>query len=104
IGDLLQLPPVVKQEEWIVLKNYYTGMFFFNAHIIQQFPPLYIELSKIYRQSNSVFIELLNNLRKNKITNENITLLNKYVQPNFNPKEHKGYISLTTHNSKANEI
>ncbi len=104
IGDLLQLPPVVKQEEWLVLKNYYTGMFFFNAHIIQQFPPLYIELSKIYRQSNGVFIELLNNLRKNKITNENIALLNKYVQPNFNLKDHKGYISLTTHNAKANEI
>jgi len=104
IGDLLQLPPVVKQEEWHILKNYYTSMFFFNAHIIQQFPPLYIELSKIHRQSDGVFIELLDNLRKNKITNENITLLNKYVQPNFNPKEHKGYISLTTHNAKANEI
>ncbi|NHN25568.1 AAA family ATPase [Flavobacterium jejuense] len=104
IGDLLQLPPVVKQVEWQVLRNYYSGMFFFNAQVMQQFPPLYIELSKIYRQSDTVFIELLNNLRKNKITRENIVLLNKYVEPNFNAKENKGYISLTTHNAKANEI
>lgn len=104
IGDLLQLPPVVKQEEWHVLKHYYQGMFFFNAHVLQQFPPLYIELSKIYRQSDTIFIKLLNNLRQNKITSSDIALLNKYVQSNFNAKENKGYISLTTHNAKANEI
>lgn len=104
IGDLLQLPPVVKSEEWQVLKNYYKGIFFFNAHVMQQFPPLYIELETIFRQSDPVFIELLNNLRNNSITAEHQNLLNQYIQPSFNPKKHKGYISLTTHSSKANAI
>ena len=104
IGDLLQLPPVVKSEEWHVLKNYYAGMFFFNAHVLQQFPPLYIELDTIFRQSDPTFIDLLNNLRKNKIAPEHQKLLNQYIQPSFNPKKHKGYISLTTHSSKANKI
>ncbi len=53
IGDLLQLPPVVKNEEWEMLKNYYRGMFFFHSHVIQQFPPLYIELDKIFRQTDA---------------------------------------------------
>ena len=63
IGDLLQLPPVVKNEEWEVLKQHYRGMFFFHSHILQQYPPLYIELDKIFRQSDPEFISVLNNLR-----------------------------------------
>ena len=104
IGDLLQLPPVVKNEEWQLLRNYYNGMFFFHSHVMQNFPPLYIELTTIYRQTDTIFIDLLNNLRQNKITKENILTLNKFVQPNFNLKENQGYITLTTHNSKANDI
>lgn len=104
IGDLLQLPPVVKNEEWQLLKNYYSGMFFFHSHVMQQYPPLYIELEKIYRQTDNLFINVLNNLRQNKITNEDISVLNKFVQPNFDLKNNKGYITLTTHNSKADLI
>ena len=104
IGDLLQLPPVVKQEEWSVLRNYYSGMFFFHAKVIQEQPPLYIELSKIYRQSDEEFIGVLNNLRNNQITESDIQIMNKYVKPDFNPTEHDGYITLTTHNNKADEI
>lgn len=70
IGDLLQLPPVVKNEEWQVLKNYYKGIFFFNAHVVVQNPPLYVELTHIYRQTDSRFITTLNNLRNNKIASE----------------------------------
>lgn len=104
IGDLLQLPPVIKDEEWKTLRNYYKGKFFFHAHAILQNPPLYIELSKIFRQTDEVFIDLLNNLRNNKITQQNISFLNKYVQPNFDLKENEGYITLTTHNNKADTI
>jgi len=104
IGDLLQLPPVVKNEEWQVLRNYYSGKFFFHSHVIQQNPPLYIELSKIYRQSDDTFISILNNLRNNVITNENIQTLNDYVQPHFDLKKNQGYIILTTHNAKADTI
>lgn len=104
IGDLLQLPPVVRDEEWRVLKNYYQGKFFFHSHVIQMFPPLYVELSTIYRQTEQDFINILNNLRNNKISPENVTFLNQYVQPNFDLKQNKGYITLTTHNTKADTI
>ena len=104
IGDLLQLPPVIRDEEWRTLRQYYKGKFFFHSHVIQLNPPLYIELSKIFRQSDETFIDLLNNLRNNKITKENISFLNKYVQPNFDLKANKGYITLTTHNNKADAI
>lgn len=104
IGDLLQLPPVIRDEEWRVLRSYYKGKFFFHSHVIQQNPPLYIELSKIFRQSDEDFITVLNNLRNNQISQNDIQLLNKFVQPNFDLKANKGYITLTTHNAKADTI
>lgn len=104
IGDLLQLPPVVREEEWRILRNYYKGKFFFHAHVIEQNPPLYIELSTIFRQTDDQFISVLNNLRNNKITTQDIHVLNQFVQPNFDSKSNKGYITLTTHNTKADTI
>jgi len=104
IGDLLQLPPVVKNDEWQVLRNYYRGIFFFNAKVIQERPPLYIELSKIFRQTDERFISILNNLRNNTITQHDMVVLNDFVKPNFNIKANKGYITLTTHNAKADSI
>lgn len=104
IGDLLQLPPVVKNEEWEVLRNYYRGKFFFHSHVVQQDPPLYIELDKIYRQTDSAFIDVLNNLRNNVITADDLKVLNGFVQPDFDSTKHTGYITLTTHNAKADNM
>lgn len=104
IGDLLQLPPVVKQEEWRLLSNYYRGMFFFHSHVVQQYPPLYIELDTIFRQTDDAFISVLNNLRNNRITAADQQLLNLFVQPDFDFKTHTGYITLTTHNAKADAL
>ena len=104
IGDLMQLPPVVKREEWQFMSRYYRGIHFFNARVFDFEKPLYIELEKIYRQDDHVFIELLNNLRNNRITNEDLNLLNKHVNSNLSQKEKEGIISLTTHNSKADEM
>lgn len=104
IGDLLQLPPIVKQEEWIELQHYYSGMYFFNAQVIQQHKPLYIELNKIFRQNDEQFISLLNHLRNNSITQQHLDFLKDYVQPEFDLKKNPGYITLTTHNSKADRI
>ncbi|WP_281322991.1 helix-turn-helix domain-containing protein [Flavobacterium aestivum] len=101
IGDLLQLPPIIRDDEWRTLRTYYRGKFFFHAHVIQQYPPLYIELSKIYRQTDDRFISVLNNLRNNEITPSDIQTLNEFVKPDFDLKANKGYITLTTHNSKA---
>jgi hypothetical protein len=104
IGDLLQLPPVIRDEEWRTLRTYYRGKFFFHSHVIQQNPPLYIELSKIFRQTDDSFISVLNNLRNNQITPQDIQSLNQYVQPDFDLKNNPGYITLTTHNAKADAI
>jgi PIF1-like helicase/Helix-turn-helix domain len=104
IGDLLQLPPVIRDDEWRTLRNYYRGKFFFNAHVIEQNPPLYIELSKIFRQTDDQFISVLNSLRNNRMTQNDIQILNQHVQPNFDLKANKGYITLTTHNAKADSI
>lgn len=104
IGDLLQLPPVIRDDEWRVLRNYYSGKFFFHAHVVQQNPPLYIELSKIFRQTDDRFISVLNNLRNNTITQNDISILNEFVKPDFDLKANKGYITLTTHNAKADSI
>ncbi|OCB77185.1 helix-turn-helix domain-containing protein [Flavobacterium crassostreae] len=104
IGDLLQLPPVIRDEEWRTLRNYYSGKFFFHSHAVQLSPPLYIELSQIYRQTDTDFIAVLNNLRNNQISQQDIAVLNKYVKPDFDLKENKGYITLTTHNAKADAM
>lgn len=104
IGDLMQLPPVVKPAEWQFLRNYYRGMYFFNAKVIEEKSPVYIELEKVYRQDNEEFIAILNNLRTNSITQSDVEKLNQYVQIDFNAEEHDDYITLTTHNNTADQI
>ncbi|MBI9066969.1 MAG: AAA family ATPase [Salinivirgaceae bacterium] len=104
IGDMLQLPPIVKDNEWRVLNKYYKGMYFFNAQVLQHNQPVYIELDKIYRQTDSKFIDLLNNLRNNKINRENLKVLNEFYKPDFKPSHKDGFIYLTTHNNKADTI
>ena len=104
IGDLLQLPPIIKNEEWAVLRKYYSGKFFFHSHVVQNEKPLYIELSKIYRQTDDRFISILNNLRNNHISQTDIEILNEFVKPDFDLKANHGYITLTTHNAKADTI
>ena len=104
IGDLLQLPPVIKDDEWRTLRDYYSGKFFFHSHFVLQNPPLYVELSKIFRQTDEKFISVLNNLRNNRITANDMIILNEFVKPNFDLKANKGYITLTTHNAKADNM
>ena len=104
IGDLMQLPPVVKEEEWNILRNYYNSIYFFDAMVLRNEKPVYIELDKIYRQSDNTFIDLLNNLRNNKVTQANIDLLNTYYKPNFDITSALNTITLTTHNNKADTL
>ena len=103
IGDLLQLPPVVKNEEWNLLRNYYKGVYFFNSHVLVSHPPLIIELTTIFRQQDTHFIDLLNNLRHNFISQEHISILNKKVITD-SEFDKNGYITLSTHNARADEI
>lgn len=104
IGDLYQLPPVVKEEEMKVLGAYYKSLFFFEALVLKNDPPVYLELDKIYRQSNQRFIDLLNNLRNNELSDDDAALLNSHYQPGFVQDINDNYVYLTTHNQKANAI
>lgn len=104
IGDLMQLPPVVRRQDEELLGKYYKGYFFFNAHVVQRSPILYVELEKIYRQADPNFIRLLNNLRNNYITEEDVVLLNNHVRPDFDTTKAEGYITLTTHNNVVDRM
>jgi len=104
IGDLHQLPPVVKEEEWGMLRSYYQTPYFFSSQALQQTQPVVIELKHIYRQSDSTFIELLNKVRDNKMDAEVLETLNSRYVAGFQPGEEEGYITLTTHNASAHEI
>lgn len=104
IGDLMQLPPVMRDEDARLLQPYYRSGYFFEARALAESPPIQIELTKIYRQSDPVFIDLLNAFRHNEQTSEHISLLNKHYAANTRGPEYEGYIQLTTHNYKADSI
>ncbi len=104
IGDMFQLPPVIKDTEWRLLSAYYNGHYFFNSKVLEEEPPLYIEFNKIYRQRDENFISLLNQVRNNELDEQGIAILEKLFQPSFQSSKNDGYIILTTHNEKAREI
>ncbi len=102
IGDVHQLAPVAKPEEWEVLAPYYKTVYFFGSHVLQKTDYICVELEHIYRQQDRDFITLLNKVRNNQMDAECIRLLNTRYLPNFKPID--GYITLTTHNAQADEI
>lgn len=104
IGDLQQLSPVVKESDWQILKPFYKNAFFFSSLAYQQSNAITIELKHIYRQENPIFINILNEIRNNELSQFSADELNKRYKPNFIPNENDGYISLTTHNYKANKV
>lgn len=104
IGDLYQLPPVVKGEEWDILREYYSSIFFFDSFVLRENLPVIIELNEIFRQQDSAFIGILNGIRNNDISEENFRLLNTRLIRNFEPGNNQGYITLTTHNYQSDEI
>jgi hypothetical protein len=101
IGDMFQLPPVIKDAEWSLLKEFYNSPYFFDSHVIKETPPVSIEFDKIYRQSEEVFISILNQVRNNELDGESRDLLEKSYNPSFQHNKEDGYITLTTHNEKA---
>ena len=104
IGDMYQLPPVIKPDEWNVLSNSYSGPFFFCSQVIAEQPPVYIELNKVYRQRDENFIRLLNQVRNNEMDEDGYGLLHSRYQDDFIPPPEDKIIVLTTHNAKADTI
>lgn len=104
IGDMFQLPPVVKEQEWSLLREYYNSPYFFDSLVVKEEPPVNIEFTKIYRQTEQSFISLLNKVRNNEMDEEDLRALHARYQPQFFGQGSDGYILLTTHNEKAREI
>ena len=104
IGDLQQLAPVVKPNEWSLLKQHYNTIYFFSSKAYQEANVISIELKHIYRQKNEDFITVLNEIRNDNLSIKSAEILNNRYNPNFSPSKDDGYITLTTHNNRANLI
>lgn len=104
IGDMQQLAPVVKNDEFEILRPYYETMFFFGSRALQKTSFISIELKHIYRQKDETFINLLNKVRDNKIDKQALEELNKRYIPGFAHTDGEGYITLTTHNYQSKFI
>ena len=104
IGDLQQLAPVVKDEEWQMLKKYYDTPYFFSSRALKQTEYYTIELKTVYRQSDGAFLDLLNRIRENHCDPQVLEALNRRYLPDFQPRKEEGYIRLVTHNYQAQRI
>ena len=104
IGDMFQLPPVVPNTDWDILQHYYSSPFFFDSQALKQDEPLYIELDKIYRQTDQQFIDALNQVRNNQMDEAGYNLLHSRYLPAFLPQKTDSYVTLCTHNAAADAI
>lgn len=103
IGDLYQLPPVVKDHEMNVMRRWYPSLHFFESRALREDGYVHVELDRIFRQKDPVFVDLLNNFRNNTVTTADVERLNAHYRP-FAGSEERGIITLTTHNAKADAI
>jgi len=101
IGDLYQLPPVVRDEH--ILKMYYNSPFFFDSLAIKDIPLITIELTKVYRQTDQEFLEILNAIRDGDVANIDFNHLNERYDPHFEMGT-DSYVYLCSHNKMADEI
>lgn len=104
IGDLHQLAPIAKEEEWELIKPFYDTIYFFSSKALKQSEYLAIELQHIYRQSDTTFINLLNKVRDNCLDHETLKQLNSRFLPDINNNIDDGSIYLTTHNYQSQAI
>jgi hypothetical protein len=104
IGDLSQLSPIIRDEEWRILNRYYTTPYFFSSLVMQKASYVRIELDHVYRQKEQAFVDILNEVRNQTISLQNLALLNARHQPGFRPTAEEPYITLTTHNSIAQQL
>ena len=104
IGDLFQLPPIAKVNEWEILSKFYESPYFFSSNVIKTNNPIYIELKKIYRQKEQNFISLLNKIRVNQVTSYDLQILNERYNPTFTSNNKTEYITLATHNHIVDTI
>ena len=104
IGDMQQLPPVIRDEDWTLLQPHYETGYFFGSRALRETQYVSIELTHIYRQSDQRFIDLLNAIREKSVTRDQLADLNQRYVADFAPHDDEGYITLSTHNNTAQQI
>lgn len=104
IGDLGQLAPVVKDDEWQILRQYYSTPYFFSSSALARTEYAVVELNKVYRQADPQFVELLNRVRDNMADQSVLNTLNSRYIPGFKADAVEGCIRLTTHNAQAQRV
>lgn len=104
IGDLYQLPPVVTGREKLAMEAHYVTPYFFSAKVFEACELELVELEKIYRQKDPEFIELLNVIRNNSVTTEDMSRLNQRHDTDFEPDQDDFCICLTSTNDAADEV
>lgn len=103
IGDLGQLAPIARDEDWQILRNVYDTPYFFSSRALRSTEWITVELRHIYRQSDPVFIDLLNRVRDGRLDDDALERLHSLHRPDFQPPEDEGWIILSTHNRKVDE-
>lgn len=101
IGDLFQLPPIETRQDAETLQGLYQSLYFMNAKTFPGLNMLMLELTEIYRQSDPVFINLLNAIRRGRLSDNELNILNGLYSPDWSQKE---AIILTTHNRYVSEV
>lgn len=104
IGDLYQLPPVVTGAERAMFKLRYPSPYFFDAEAFLALNPEFVELEKIYRQTDAAFIKILNAVRTRSVGDADLALLTKRVQPDFEPPPEELYVRLVPTNDLARSL
>lgn len=103
-GDMYQLPPVCVNDEWFILKDYYSTPYFFSAKVFEKQEIVCLELDKIFRQRDEDFVEILNQVRNNNLSKENFNRLNDRYTPDFDLENNQDFVVLTTHNAVSDDI
>ena len=104
IGDIQQLPPVVRESERPFMEQVYSSPFFFNSKVLQRLPYVTIQLEKVHRQSDRIFLNILNEVRSGRPSEWALSELNKRLDSGFVPPESERWIRLTTHNAQADSV
>jgi ATP-dependent exoDNAse (exonuclease V) alpha subunit len=104
IGDLSQLSPIIRDDEWGILRPYYATPYFFSSLVLQKAPYVRIELEHVFRQKEQAFVDILNEVRNQTISALSLESLNARYIPGFQPTIEDPYITLTTHNQIAQQI
>lgn len=104
VGDIYQLEPVIKEEERQLLRPFYPSNFFFDARVFREMQLVSVELRKVYRQKDPLFIELLDHIRTSRVTTADLSLLNNRVNASIETPETHLSITLSTRRDTVDYI